>query len=763
MGLWDWLIVIIPTCFIVGVGIYSRRYVRSVADYLSAGRVAGRYVIATADVANALAVITLVAYVEAQYKTGFAVSFWNNISLPLATVMGLFGYCVYRLRETKAMSLGQFLEMRYNRSFRVFAALLRSISEVLANMIMPAIAARFFIYYLDLPHTLNICGVNVSTFILLVVICLSIAVTLICCGGTLSIIITDTIQGLFLFPLMLVFIIFILLKFDWGTEMVPVMAERAAGESFLDPFDIANLRDFNLVMVIVTLVVAVVHRASWLGGGTGSAAKTPHEQKMASLLGSWRSSLDVLLYVLIAITVIVLMNHPNFSREAKQVRIELSSHIAEELVAPENRADFAQRIAAVPEKYEQTAPLSHTNNPDIPTLNAAHEAFKHYDGETRGNANFQEYRTLYHQLMMAIGMRNLLPPILTGLFMLLLVFAMISTDTGRIFSAAQTFTQDVIIPFCPQGLSPKKHIFLLRLIAVGIAVFFLFGSFFMAQLDYINMFVSLMCMMWLGGCGPVLIFGLYSRLGNSIGAFASLISGMVLAVVNILIQRNWADFVYPWLVEQGWADRVGVFLETISGPLDPYVVWKMDPVKFPINAYETYLLTMFITLLIYVVVSALTQREPFNLDRMLHRGIYNTDGENKTRERWTWQNLYSKLIGITPEYTFGDRCLAWGLFFYSFIYQFLFAFVFVIIWNIFSPWPIEWWSSYFYITTLLVPAILSVVSMFWFGIGSTIDIFRLFRDLRSRIVDDLDNGQVEGNVSLADRGRFAELEEEKQE
>ena len=48
------------------------------------------------------------------------------------------------------MSLGQFLEMRYSRSRRIFALGLRSLSEMLANMILPAVAARFF-YYKDRP------------------------------------------------------------------------------------------------------------------------------------------------------------------------------------------------------------------------------------------------------------------------------------------------------------------------------------------------------------------------------------------------------------------------------------------------------------------------------------------------------------------------------------------------------------------------------------------------------------------------------------
>ena len=168
MTLCDWLILIIPTAIIMGVGIYSMKYVRSVADFLSAGRVAGRYVISVGDVAAALSIIGLAAYVEVHYKTGFALVFWNNILLPLGVVISLFGYCTYRFRETKAMSLGQFLEMRYNRSFRIFASCLRSVSEMLANMIMPAIAARFFIYFLDLPHSVNIFGVQVSTFVIIV-------------------------------------------------------------------------------------------------------------------------------------------------------------------------------------------------------------------------------------------------------------------------------------------------------------------------------------------------------------------------------------------------------------------------------------------------------------------------------------------------------------------------------------------------------------------------------------------------------------------
>jgi hypothetical protein len=89
----DWLIVIIPVGFVYYMGLYSRRYVRSVADFLSAGRVCGRYVINVGDIANALSIIGIVAMIEVNYKSGFGLTFWSNMLLPLSVFMGLTGFC----------------------------------------------------------------------------------------------------------------------------------------------------------------------------------------------------------------------------------------------------------------------------------------------------------------------------------------------------------------------------------------------------------------------------------------------------------------------------------------------------------------------------------------------------------------------------------------------------------------------------------------------------------------------------------------------
>lgn len=760
----DWLIVIIPVAFVLWTGYYSRRYLRDITDFLSAGRVCGRYVISVGDIAAALSILGLVAYVEVHYKTGFALAFWNMILLPVGVLMSLFGYCTYRFRETKAQSLGQFLEMRYSRKFRIFAAGLRSLSEMLANMIMPALAARFFIYFLDLPHTLHFAGMNISTFNLLMVLILVAAISIICMGGTLAIIVTDTVQGFLCYPLLVVFVIFILVKFSWSNEIMTVMSDRGDGESFLNPYDISKLQDFNIFFLIVTVMATFLHRASWIGcGGSSNAARSPHEQKMAGLLGTWRQSLGLIFYLLIAVAILTVMNHRDFAGTAQKIRLDMSSRIAEEVVEnPEIRSKLNASLAALPAQIHTPGvdrPLTDKHNLDTTYLDAAHQTLKTEAGED-GNVLFQEFRTLYYQLMLPVAIRNILPTGMLGLFCVLMILLMISTDTGRIFSATLTLSQDVVLPLRKKPFTPRQHMWLLRWVAIAIGVFFFIGSSYMAQLDYINLFVTLMTIMWLGGCGPVMIFGLYSRFGTTAGAWTSLLTGMGMAFAGMAVQRNWADYVYPWLDRVGWVDSVGSFLGSVSAPFNPYIIWEMNPVKCPINSYEWYFITMLVTLFLYCTISWLTCKEPYNLERMLHRGKYSIDGERKIESAWSWQTLYAKLIGITPEYTTGDKVIAWAFFGYSIVYQFFFAFLVIVVWNIFDPWPIAWWGYYFLVTALIVPGIMAAITAVWFGIGGAIDLVRMFRDLEARRLNPLDDGRVEGHISLADQAEFAHIEEE---
>lgn len=745
----DWCITIIPMAALIWMAFYSRRYARGVVDYLAAGRIAGRYVISVGDLTAGLSVITLVAGCEQNYQTGFAVGFWGAVTAPVGVFIALTGYCMYRWRETRCLSMGQFLEMRYgSKFFRVFCATLRTIAEMVTNAIGPAIATNFFIYYLGLPHKIMICGVNLPCYAIIVALCLILALMFILPGGRISLLITDCVQGLLCYPVFVVIVGYIILNFSWTYDIAPVMWNRVPGQSFMNPYDVSELRDFNIFALIVSLCGSVLNRAGWIGNDTSGAAKTPHEQKMAGVLGSWRNGFSWMMILLLAIVVIVFMTSPHFvgknrfDTNSTEVRQELSAKVLEEAIPNDEalRAKIIAKVKEVPSRVTQEyidSPNSQQKNLDTPYFDTVRQEL----GDTpEGRYQFQKFRSLYQQMMMPTVVAKIFPVGMLGLFCLLMVMLLISTDDSRIFNASSTLMQDVILPMFKGHLPQAKHLLYLRLMTIGVALFFLIVSLFFAQLDYINMFTTIMCSLWLGGAGPIMVFGLYSRFGNLTGAWCAIIFGSGTSLAGLILQRTWALTVYPFLEKMGWVEGLNNFLVTVSSPFNPWIEWSMDPVKFPINSFEIYFISMILSVGGYVIGSYLTYK-PYDLDKLLHRGKY-ADGPEPVKEKWTLRNIFSKIIGITPEYTRGDRIIAYSVFFYSVVYSVGIVFFGIVIWNAIWPWPHSWWTVKFFITTLLIPGIVGVISTIWFMIGGSIDAIHLFRDLKKRVEDPNDNGQI---------------------
>ena len=48
MQIIDWILLIVPLLVVFAIGIYARHYMKSVADFISGGRLAGRYLLAVA-------------------------------------------------------------------------------------------------------------------------------------------------------------------------------------------------------------------------------------------------------------------------------------------------------------------------------------------------------------------------------------------------------------------------------------------------------------------------------------------------------------------------------------------------------------------------------------------------------------------------------------------------------------------------------------------------------------------------------------------
>ncbi|OQA74624.1 MAG: Sodium:solute symporter family protein [Lentisphaerae bacterium ADurb.Bin242] len=381
-----------------------------------------------------------------------------------------------------------------------------------------------------------------------------------------------------------------------------------------------------------------------------------------------------------------------------------------------------------------------------------------------GKKSAQTFETIYNQMSVSMALRDIFPIGITGIFCAMMIFLMISTDTTYMHSWGTIVVQDFVVPLRKKAFTPHEQIRALRWSITGVCVFAMFFSYYFAQVDFILMFFAITGAIW-AGAGVVITLGLYWKRGTTAGAFAALISGALIAVAGIILQQIWVSHVYPFIEYMGWTSAFDGFLRTVSGPFHPYIVWEMSPHKFPINSAEVAFIANLVTVVLYVAISLYTCKEPFNMDRLLHRGIYSDNPDkNLKKQGLTLKTFFNeKILGIDSNYTRGDKILAWSVFIYSFGYGFVLCFLAVVVWNFFSAWPIEWWGYYFFIKNIVVAVVIAVVSTVWFSIGGTVDLMRMFRFLATKRENVLDDGRVEGNVSTADAALFEQIEKDKQQ
>ena len=120
MQLLDWLVVGGFILLLTIVSIYTKRYTKSVSDFLVANRCAGRYLLTISSEMAGLGAINFIAMFEMFYRAGFCATWWWFLKSPIFMILTISGWIIYRYRETRAMTMAQFFEMRYSRNFRFF-------------------------------------------------------------------------------------------------------------------------------------------------------------------------------------------------------------------------------------------------------------------------------------------------------------------------------------------------------------------------------------------------------------------------------------------------------------------------------------------------------------------------------------------------------------------------------------------------------------------------------------------------------------------
>ena len=224
------------------------------------------------------------------------------------------------------------------------------------------------------------------------------------------------------------------------------------------------------------------------------------------------------------------------------------------------------------------------------------------------------------------------------------------------------------------------------------------------------MYFALTGTIWLGGAGAVIALGLYWKRGTTAGAYTSIFTGMIVAIVGFVCQRNW-------------------------------VAWTGD--DFPLNSQYMMLVALVLSTVLYIIVSLITCRKPHNMDKLLHRGEYagedSTEKAKHTGEKKE-RRSFMQWIGIDADFSLLDKILYLFVTSWSFIMSAIFIVGMVL--HKTGAVGLGHWKSFWH-GYVLVAVGLGIITTIWFSIGGFVDLADLLKRLKHQSIDAHDDGSVE--------------------
>jgi SSS family solute:Na+ symporter len=678
----DWLIVLAMLITVMAVAFTTKKYTTSVVDFLAADRCAGRYLLCVSGGMAKMSAVAIVAFFEIYYIAGFTAIWWAMLSWVLSSMLALSGWMVYRYRETRALTLAQFFEMRYSRNFRVFSGLLAWVSGVVNFGIFPAVGARFFIYYCGLPtYMVDFLGLEVDlTLAAIMFVLLGISLYMVFLGGQITVMVTDFVQGIFVNLSFIVILLFFFWKFDWNS-LINTLQTAPENASLIHPFHTTDLESFNFVYYILAAVSTIyAYRLGWQGEqGNNCSAKSAHEAKMAGILGEWRNLVIAMVITILPLGAYVVLHDPTHATMAAEINDEL------------------QKI---------------------------------------GNPQIQQ------QVTVSVALTKLLPVGISGLLCASMLAAFIASHDTYMHSWGSIFIQDVVLPLRKEPLSQEQHLKLLRFSILMVAVIVFFFSLFFPQNEKIVLFMAISGSIFLGGVGAAIIGGLYWKHGSTLGAWAALVLGGVMSIGGLLLSQLWKPVLYPFLANN--TPQLLEWMAAVIGSITtavPAINWKVTPDAFPFDSQWIFFFTIVGASGSYVLCSLFTwlvlKRPATDMDRLLNRGKYKIQEDHQGVETST-STGFAALIP-SKEFTTGDRVIFYTQLVWSM--GWLIVFVLGMAYNMFYDVPEESWANY-WLWHIRISLVVGVITVIWFTCGGFIDMRRLYRDLAGAKRSPSDDGTV---------------------
>ena len=497
----DWIVILGGIVFFMICAQRTKKYTKSVADFLAANRSAGRYLIGISEGMAAVGAISVVGVFQMYYNGGLASVWWYFIGMPVQLLIGVTGWVIYRFRQTRALTMAQFFEVRYTKNFRIFAGSVCFLSGIINFGIFPAVGAKFFINFCGFPDHFLFLGLNLSSYHTLALGLILIALYFAMVGGQISVLTSNFIQATFFNVALLTILAYLLIKFPL-TDVFDGLMIAPENASRVNPFKIGDVEGFTLWYFVILFFGQFYGWKSYQGTQAyNSSAKNAHEAKMGVIVGFLREWAFFGCLTMLPLVAYMIMNHPNYAEQASQVQALLdritSDQVRDQMITP-------------------------------------------------------------------IAMTFFLPGGFIGAFVLLMFAAFLTTNNSAFHSWGSILVQDVIIPMRGKPLSSKKHMIYLRLAMIGVGIFVYAFSILFRQNQHILLYLMISGSIWAGGAGSVIVGGLYWKRGTTKAAYAALIVGAVVSIAGLVLDQVWQGvYTKSFPIDYKWMSAISIVLSIL--------------------------------------------------------------------------------------------------------------------------------------------------------------------------------------------------------
>jgi len=262
-GLLDWCIVIGYLLIIVAVGVYIKRYISNVTDFIVAGRGLKTFLAVATMIGTELGLVTVMYSSQKGFTGGFAAFHIALAAAIVTAVVGLTGFIVVPLRRMGVMTIPEFYERRFGHGVRILGGIILAFSGIL-NMGLFLKAGAIFVMGIT---NIGITNINSEMELalgtelkIIMTVLLGGVLLYTALGGMVSVVVLDYIQFVVLSFSLLVTTVLAIRYLGWQ-NIIDIVSEHKGSAGF-NPFH-PPPEGFGTLYVVWMFFLGLVSCAIW--------------------------------------------------------------------------------------------------------------------------------------------------------------------------------------------------------------------------------------------------------------------------------------------------------------------------------------------------------------------------------------------------------------------------------------------------------------------------------------------------------------------